>query len=191
DLTESDGMGTMRVVAVKNRLFIFLAGGEIKNGKPTMPKADIDRFLRSIKITYKGGDVVAGGPGTVPQPGPGGLPLPPGPSPIGGWPRPGPPPQPGPPPRSCPRPPPGPGPGPLPGPGPGDPTGGGGDGNMKTKIDEFFAAAFDADKKEVYTFEARPVGTRTLGTLRRYSYPDFKPLNKYKIPQLGFRAVID
>ena len=66
------------------------------------------------------------------------------------------------------------------------------DGNMKAKIDSFFAAAFDIPKKELYTIEYRAgLNNRVSGTLRRYSYPEFRSLGRYKLPQLGFRMAID
>ncbi len=83
-------------------------------------------------------------------------------------------------------------PGPGPQPGPGDPPAGNGDGNLKLKIEGFYTAAFDSEKKEVYTIDARQLDPRTVkGSLRRYSYPDFKTLNRFKLPQLGVRATLD
>ena len=97
---------TVRMMLVKDRLFLFLAGSVLKDGKPQFAQDSIDRFLKSIKITYTGGGNAgnnqaqggpgrppglpggpgAGGPGTLP-PQPGGGPGGPGtlpPQPGGG-----------------------------------------------------------------------------------------------------------
>ena len=89
------------------------------------------------------------------------------------------------------------------GPGPGGvgPGSGGGfntnaantDGNMKAKLDAFYAAAFDPEKKELFTTEYRQGKTvrSVLGTLAHYTYPSFGRGKKYKIPHLGFRMALD
>ena len=119
------------------------------------------------------GGIAPGGPGVPPMPGgPGAPPMPGGP---------GAPPMPG-------------GPGLVPGgAGPGGFGGNGGnfDGNMKMKLEGFYTAAFDIEKKEVFTLEHRLVAGKLLGTLRRYGYPGFIALNKYNIPHLGFRSALD
>ena len=83
------------------------------------------------------------------------------------------------------------GPGPMPTPGdpanPGTPA----DGSLKIKLDPFFTAAFDADKKDVFTLDARPNDARLKGALQRYEYPSFKLLGRYKLPQAASRCVID
>jgi len=63
---------------------------------------------------------------------------------------------------------------------------------MKAKIDEFFTAVFDTEKKELITLEFREAKAgRVTGYLQRYSYPDFRSVGKYKLPHLGFRAALD
>jgi hypothetical protein len=60
------------------------------------------------------------------------------------------------------------------------------------RVEPFFAIAFDAEKGEVYTVAPRPIsGTKTGGTLRRYSYPDFLPKGQWKITRMATRATID
>ncbi|MFM8272230.1 MAG: hypothetical protein ACKODX_07825, partial [Gemmata sp.] len=147
NLKDTNGEGKLRLVAVKSRVYAFAAGGVMKDGAVTMPKADVDRFFASIKITYKG-DQVAGG-GMNPQPGPG------------------------------------------PGPGPGPNQSGTTDGNLKIKIDTFYAGAFDAEKKEVFTVTDKVEGQLVKGYLARFSYPDFKRLGRFKLPQPASRVVID
>lgn len=205
-LNDSEGEGKMRVAAAKNRIFMFIAGGPYKNGKPSMSRTDVDRFFNSIKITYKG-DLVAGGPGAVPMmpdmgtpPGIGARPMigGPGPAPVVGEGLGGTLPGVGQPPLG----PPGVGQPPMGGPGVGqppfgqpggvgNPAGATGDGNRKAKIESFYAAAFDTENQELYTIDARPTDPRTRkGWLRRYS-ADFKVLGRYHLPQMASRAVID
>ena len=165
-LNDKQGEGKLRVTAANDRVYVFIAGGPYKAGKPTMPPADVNRFFDSIKITYRGGAVAVGPPPTPPA----GDPMPPAPSTD-------PPPTP-----------------PTPPPPPMPPFGGvtgSTDVNVKAKLDAFFTAAFDTDNNELFTLESRLVGGRVLGSLRRYSYPDFRPLNKFKLPHLGFRSVVD
>jgi hypothetical protein len=193
DIADAGGSGKMQLTVAGNRVYMFVAGGALKNGKPSMSEADQKKFFDSIKITYKD-NAVAGGPGAFPG-GPGMFPGGPGMFPggpgIGG---------PGIPGIGQPGGPIGPGgigqPG---GPGIGQPGGpgvggsaGNTDGNMKTKLDPFITSAFDAENKEFYTVEPRQIAAgRFGGTLRRYSYPAFNSLNKVNLAQLGFRSVID
>jgi hypothetical protein len=60
-------------------------------------------------------------------------------------------------------------------------------------IAPFYAAAFDAEKKQLVTIGARkatPQG-RVQGELRLYDYPSFALKGTYNIPYLGTRMVID
>lgn len=202
DLTDSDGAGKMRIFLAKDRLYMFVAGGPTKGGRPAMPPEDVDRFLNSAKITYQGnGNNVAVGPGPMPMPPgpgvnpegnpnqfPGPMPMPPGPvGPEGG------------------RPPIGPE-GGRPGPGPAGPEGGrpgpgvaqpgfapGTEitGKLNNKLPPFFAGAFDTEKKELIVVGIRAVGARQAGTLQRFSYPDFRSQGTVNIPSVGTRAAID
>ncbi len=97
-----------------------------------------------MKITYKGGDELAGGPNPSPNPQPEPNPQP--------NPNPNPPTQ------------------PQPQPQPDVPANT--DGTQKTKIDVFVTLAFDPEKKECFTIEP-PGGRSTTSTLHRWSYPGF------------------
>jgi hypothetical protein len=211
EFTDKDGdKGRIRMVLAKNRVYLLLAGG-----KTADDLAKAQRFVGSLKITYQGGDPVAavppGGAGPFgPIPGMGGIPGPPGPGgmpgvPNAGMPVAGVPMPPGP---GGVQMPPGAGGVQMPpgaagqpggaGAGPGAVAGPGGftgtdfaDGNIKAKLDPFFSAAFDTEKKEVIALEPRTVGARMQGTLRRYSYPDFRDLGKLKMASVGFRCALD
>lgn len=71
------------------------------------------------------------------------------------------------------------------------PQGANTDGIAKHKIDAFFTAAFDPEKKAFFTITARVDKGKTVGTLTWYSYPNFETERTFKIPHLASRAVID
>lgn len=182
DLSFSGRAAVAKFFVVKDRIF-SVAAGKSTSGTNTA-QADLTRFFSSIKITYKG-DLVAGGPGAVPAMPPGtGMPLmPPGGETPGNT---------GQPPGGIGQPPIGIG---QPPGGIGNPTTGSGDGNKKFKIENFYAGAFDTEKKEFYAIDERAIpGDPRIkkGWLRRYSYSDFnKVLGRYHLPHMASRAVID
>ena len=64
------------------------------------------------------------------------------------------------------------------------------------KLDPFYAMAFDTERSEFYSTAMRTdpkYPTRTLGILRRYSYPEIKsnPKGEYNLPSVATRAAID
>jgi len=69
------------------------------------------------------------------------------------------------------------------------------DGTLKAKIDPFYAAVFDLEKKEVLTVSFREEMAnrqmKILGWLNRYSYPSFGDPQRYKIPHMGTRMALD
>jgi hypothetical protein len=65
------------------------------------------------------------------------------------------------------------------------------DGNLKARIDAFLTASFDPAAGDFYTCEPRKTATTMAGTLRRYTYPDFRPAGSYKMASAGFRSAID
>ncbi len=196
EIKEGGGSGVLRYLAVKDRVYMFMAGGDIVNGQTTMPYDSINRFMKSVKLTYNGngGNVAVGGPGGMPgdptampeDPGydPGGatdpnMPvvidptMPPGgdpnfPPPMPGGGTPGMPTQPGfpPPARDVP-------------------------GKLKAKIPTFYTGAFDAEKKELFVVGLRMNGARQAGLIQRYSLPDFRLMGTLHIPSVATRAVID
>ena len=80
NVTDGSGGGTMRLVLARDRIYMFIAGGDNKGGRSVMPKEDVTRFLNSATISYKGdsGNFASGE-----QPGPGSLGGPP--TPGGGF----------------------------------------------------------------------------------------------------------
>jgi hypothetical protein len=64
-------------------------------------------------------------------------------------------------------------------------------GNQKARLDAFLTAAFDLDKKDLFTVELRQGPRGSAGTLHRYTYPDFSGDSSYHLSHIGFRSVID
>lgn len=167
-------VGTLRVVLAGKKVFFF--GGFADNFATF--STDLQRFMGSVKITVPAGGGLAMGPNPG-TPIPGSEPGAAMPGGIGGQPggfggQPGFPGQlnPGfgaqPPPGAETRPP------------------------LAGKVEPFFAIAFDTEKNEVYTVSSRLLsGSKIAGTLRRYSYPDFKPKGQYNLAHLSTRAAID
>jgi hypothetical protein len=213
-LVQKDGSGTgggvIRIVLAKTKFYLFGAG----SGNYPAFQEQAKRFMSSVKLSANfsnGGNYAMGGQGGGPQqpPGSGGGPPQPPPGSGGGPPGGGPPGGPnggggqGQPPGGpgMPGRPPGGGPG-MPG-RPGGPGGAGAtdrnpppqgadtNGKQKHKIDPFFTAAFDLEKKSFFTITSRSEKGKLLGTLARYDYPGFALQATFVIPHLATRAVID
>jgi predicted Zn finger-like uncharacterized protein len=72
------------------------------------------------------------------------------------------------------------------------PAGANTDGKMKASLEQFFAGAFDSEKKELITFTAKPSGTAVATKLHRYDVTkNFLSAGSYKMPHFVSRAVID
>src|SRR5207249_2477914 len=63
--------------------------------------------------------------------------------------------------------------------------------HLAFKIDPYYAFAFDSERNEFYTVGMRIEKNRGLGTLRRYSYPDFKLKEEFNLPNFGTRMALD
>jgi hypothetical protein len=168
------GGGTVRVVIAGRKVFIYCALSD----NFAAFSGDAQRFIGSAKIDFPPGPVAV-----APVPAPTPPPMPPMP----GTPFPGGPPMP-----------------PMPGvdPGMSPPGGFGFPGNqpppgaetspsLAGRVEPFFAIAFDPEKGEVYTVAPRMSSGKTYGTLRRYSYPDFRPKGQWKVPHMATRAVLN
>jgi len=176
DKSGKGGGGRTRYVIARDRLFV--CGGLSDNYAAFTPT--VDRVINSLKITAVPPGGVAIGPMNpnpmmpnpmnpnpmMPNPMfPGGDPMMPGGFNPGGELQPG---------RNPPPPP-----GALTSPA------------LVADVKPFYAVAFDAEKGEVYTVASRQYGTKVGGTLRRYSYPEFKLKGQYKLPHLATRAALD
>jgi hypothetical protein len=74
EVTQKGITVTMRMVLAHDRLYMFLAGGDARGGRQSMPRDQITRFFNSASISYKGsgGNVAGGSGGNVAIGGPGG-----------------------------------------------------------------------------------------------------------------------